>query len=154
MIYNGFVVTDTRDNTGTESNYADTPTYGPSPSPSANAPLPGLGGSSGSGTSGWNNPPANGSSSSKGNWAQWITPETVNATLQLAGGITNLVAENKKDKNQPIQQQPVPQYYMPPAQPTGMSTTAKVLIGVGILIFLIMIIVLAIYMSKPKTAGK
>ena len=154
MIYNGFVVTDTRDNTGTESNY-DTPTYGPSPSPSANAPLPGLGGSgSGSGTSGWNNPPANGSNAKGGNWAQWITPETVNATLQLAGGITNLVAENKKDKNQPIQQQPVPQYYMPPAQPTGMSTTARVLIGVGILIFLIMIIVLVIYMSKPKTAGK
>jgi hypothetical protein len=171
MIYNGFVVTDTRDNTGTESNY-DTPAYGPSAN---NAPLPGLGGA------GWNNPPANGqpsSSSGSGNRQQWINPETINATLQLAGGITNMIAAGKTGETAKIKavcgpqpllniggkkdtyracadrviaqsNQPAPQVFMPPAR-VGMSTTSKVLIGVGILIFIIMIIVLVIYMSKQK----
>lgn len=178
MVYNGFVVVDTRDNTGTESNY-DTPALpaggGSTPASTAGGPLPGLGGA------GWNNPPANGQSSSGGGkgWQQWVTPETINATLQLAGGITNMVAAGKtgdtakikavcgmqplfniggkKDKYQACadrviaqSNQPAPQVYMPPA-PTGMSTTAKVLIGVGIFIFIIMIVLLIIFMTKQKT---
>ena len=182
MVYNGFVVIDTRDNTGTESNY-DSPALpaggGSTPPETASGPLPGLGGA------GWNNPPANGSSSSsssKGSgWQQWVTPETIGATVQLASGIANMAAANKagdagkikaicgqqpllningkKDKYRACAErvmaqsnQPAPQVYMPPA-PTGMSTTAKVLIGVGIFIFLIMIIVLVIYMSKQKAAS-
>lgn len=178
MVYNGFVVVDTRDNTGTESNY-DTPALpagGGSTPPSSSTPLPGLGGA------GWNNPPANGQPSGGGGkgWQQWVTPETIGATLQLAGGITNMVAAGKTGDTAKIKaicgpqplfniggkkdtykacadrvisqsNQPAPQVYMPPA-PTGMSTTAKVLIGVGIFIFLIMIVFLAIYLSKSKAA--
>lgn len=181
MVYNGFVIVDTRDNTGTESNY-DTPALpagGGSTAPSVNTasgPLPGLGGS------GWNNPPANGQPSGGKGWQQWVTPETIGATIQLAGGITNMVAAGKtgdtakikaicgkqplfniggkKDKYQACadrvmaqSNQPAPQVYMPPA-PTGMSTTAKVLIGVGIFIFIIMIVLLIIFMTKQKATVK
>lgn len=179
MVFDGFVVLDTRDNTGTESNY-DTPALpaggGSTPPSTVSGPLPGLGG-----TSGWNNPPANGQPSGGGKgWQQWVTPETIGATLQLAGGITNMVAAGKTGDTAKIKaicgpqplfniggkkdtyracadrviaqsNQPAPQVYVPTA-PTGMSTTAKVLIGVGIFILLIMITVLIIYLSKSKQA--
>lgn len=178
MVFDGFVVLDTRDNTGTESNY-DTPALpaggGSTPPSTASGPLPGLGGA------GWNNPPANGQPSGGGKgWQQWVTPETIGATLQLAGGVTNLVAAGKtgdtakikaicgpqplfniggkKDKyracaDRVIAQsnQPAPQVYVP-TESNRMSTTSQVLIGVGIFIFLIMIILLVIYLSKSKAS--
>lgn len=177
MIYNGFVVVDTRDNTGTESNY-DTPALpagGGSTAPAtASGPLPGLGGA------GWDNPPANGQPSGNKGWQQWVTPETINATLQLAGGVTNMIAAGKTGDTAKIKaicgqqpllniggkkdtykacadrviaqsNQPAPQIYTPPVQ-TGMSTTAKVLIGVGIFIFLVMIVILIVYLSKQKAS--
>lgn len=174
MKYNGFVVVDTRDSTGTESNY-DTPALpggGGSTPAATNAPLPGLGGP------GWNNNTDNNQSSGGNkNWQQWVTPETIGATLQLAGSVTNMIAAGKTGDTakikavcgqQPLlniggkkdtyracaervtnagQQVPV---YMPPMTDTGMSTSAKVMIGAAIFIFLLLIVVVAIILIKKQ----
>ncbi len=139
MIYNGFVLVDSRDNTGTESNY-DTPTYGPYANPSA--PLPGLGGQ------GWNNPPATGK-----------TDDKVKIKA-LCGQQPLLNINGSKDKYQECaqkavtpQQQQVP-VYVPTVADSSMSTGVKILIGSLIFIVLLAIVLGAIYMSKRgKTSG-
>ena len=183
MVYNGFVVVDTRDNTGTESNYESN--YPGEPG-GDKTPLPGIGGGTSSGTAGWNNPtttigpspaPSSGGGGG-GGWQQWVNPQTIGAGVQLFGSVANMVAAGKtpdkvnikaacgrkplfnkggkKDAYQQCVQRiltPQQPVYIPSA-PTRMSTTSKALIGAGIFLFLLMIVIVVIMMNKGKAVAK
>jgi|ERR1700741_3339520 len=180
MVYDGFVVIDTRDVTGTESNY-DTPALpggGGSTAPSY-GPLPGLGGAGYNPQSTSTAPESSTSDGGGGGWQQWVNPQTIGASMQLFGSVANAVAAGKtadtaeikavcgrkpllniggkKDKyfqcTQNLiasKQQPI---YMPQAQ-TGMSTGTKVLIGVVIFVVLVAIIIAIIMMAKKAKGGE
>ena len=177
MLYNGFVVIDTREPSGnqaaSESGFGGDPTADPilyggtlpeitvTPTPKTPAPIIAP-------------PPSTGSGGGVG---QWINPQTVAAGAGLIGSVASAIAANKsskspdasrikavcgrkplfntkgkKDKyNQCVQNLMAPQpVYNPAPQQTGMSSSTKIIIGVVAAVVLIGIIITVIVLMKHK----
>lgn len=110
------------------------------------------------------------------NWQQWLNPETIGAVAGTVGAVAGAVNQNpekqrikaacgrkplfniggKKDAyNQCVQNllaPPVIQQRMDFPQQSGMSNTAKILIGVFAFLLLAAIVVMIIVLSKRKAA--
>jgi hypothetical protein len=174
MLYNGFVVVDTRDSSGTESGYQsndldsnyDTPALpggGGNTPPEMGGGLPGLGGGP---------LPSN----SGGGKFSWLTPDVITGGLGVLGSVAGAAAARKANQNPDVAKikavcgrKPLfniggkkDKYFAcaekvmapPPVfqqQQTGMSSSTKIIIGVLVFLVLVAIIITVIMMSKNKT---
>lgn len=180
MLYNGFVVVDTRDSTGTETGYCGEPSYVGEPG-GDKTPLFGLGGTPpppvfyGPGGGGNTPPELPPTGQTGGGKFSWLTPDVLTAGLGVLGSVAGMAAARKASQSPDVSRikavcgrKPLfngggkkDRYFacvdklMTPQQqfvqqPAGMSTSTKIIIGVLVFLVLMAIVITVIMISKRK----